>query len=210
MIKLAVFDFDGTIADTLRIILDAFEEIMQLDYKLDDTDIARFKNMPYKDILSHFGIKLHRVPGLVIKGRSVLNKNMQTVKPFTGIGDALKKLHSSGYRLAIISSNSTENIKNFLRKHDLDQYFDDVQGNIGLLGKTKSVTTLRKRQCLDASEVVYVGDEPRDIDAAKKAKVYSVAVTWGFSGDKILSKHKPFALVQTPAGLVQCVQNIGS
>lgn len=201
MIKLVVFDFDGTIADSFGIILAAFEELVPQQRKISKHDIEVLRNKPYKDILKHFNISIMKVPGLVIKGRSMLNKSIDAVKPFAGIDNALRRLNDDGYRMAIISSNSPKNIQYFLDKHNLQDYFQKVQGNVGLLGKTKLITNLARKNGCAANEVVYVGDEPRDIDAAHKAGVHSVAVTWGFIGASVLETHNPSALVNNPVDL---------
>lgn len=208
MIKLVVFDFDGTIADSFGVILAAFEELVPQQQKITQNDIEVLRNKSYKDILSHFHISIMKVPGLVIKGRSMLNKSIETVKPFAGIDNALRQLHEAGYRLAIISSNSPRNIQRFLKKHELHDFFEKVQGNVGLLGKTKVINGLIRKHGCTSDEVVYVGDEPRDVDAAHKAHVHSVAVTWGFIGASVLETHNPSVLVNRPIELPQAIAGL--
>lgn len=205
MIKLVVFDFDGTIADSFGVILAAFEELVPQQQKITQNDIEVLRNKPYKDILNHFHISIMKVPGLVIKGRAMLNKSIEKVKPFPGVDAALKQLHDAGYQLAIISSNSPRNIQRFLEKYDLHEFFEKVQGNVGLLGKTTVINGLIRKHGCKADEVVYVGDEPRDIDAAHKARVHSVAVTWGFIGASVLETHAPSIMIDRPNDLVKAV-----
>lgn len=208
MKKLAVFDFDGTIADSFGVIKAAFEELVPQDRKITQQDVEYLRNKPYRDILNHFNISIVKVPGLVIKGRKMLNKSIETVKPFPGMAEALRELHDAGFQLSIISSNSTANIQTFLTKYKLRDYFEHVQGNIGLLGKTKAVQVMMKRNGRKAREVVYVGDEPRDIDAAKKARVDCVAVTWGFIGEPVLKTHNPAQLISSPTQLYAAINQL--
>ena len=208
MTQLVVFDFDGTIADSFGIILAAFEELVPQKKKLTQEDVQFLRNKPYRELLKHFGVSWVKVPGLVIKGKSMLTKSIETVQPFRGMPEALKQLHELGFSMAIISSNSTVNINKFLNKHDLRECFQHVQGNISLLGKTKAINAMMKRTSSAANEVLYVGDEPRDIDAAHKARVKCIAVTWGFIGEPVLKTHNPARLVDTPKELVQAVRTV--
>jgi phosphoglycolate phosphatase len=49
--------------------------------------------------------------------------------------------------------------------------------------------------------VMYIGDEVRDIDAAKKAEVAAVSVTWGYNTEEVLTKNNPKIIIKTPSEL---------
>lgn len=208
MIRLVVFDFDGTIADSFGVILAAFTQIVPREEELTQQEIDVLRNKPYKDILDYFGISMFKVPGLVIKGRQVLKRSINHIEPFDDMQEVLRQLKTDGYILCIISSNATQNIEKFLRRHELQDCFDVVKGNVGLLGKPKVIRGLAKQLKCAKNEVVYIGDEPRDVDAAKRAGVASIAVTWGFSGEKILTKHNPTRIVHKPQKLAITIQDI--
>ena len=59
------------------------------------------------------------------------------------------------------------------------------------------------KQALHPSNVLYVGDEVRDIEAAKKAGIRIAAVTWGYNSKKALEAYKPDYLVTKPEELLQ-------
>ena len=166
------------------------------------------RNKSYKEILDYFGISYFRVPSLVVKGRQMQKKTAHSLQPFSGIDSELARLKAQGYTLCIISSNATPNIEKFLDKHHLSKYFDGVQGFAGLLGKAKLIKALMKQRGFTSDQTVYVGDEPRDVDAAKKAKVWSVAVTWGFGGSTILAAHEPTFLVDKTKELSGAINEI--
>jgi phosphoglycolate phosphatase-like HAD superfamily hydrolase len=54
-----------------------------------------------------------------------------------------------------------------------------------------------------ADEVIYVGDEIRDIEAAKRSKIPVISVTWGFNGTAILQQYQPDYLVHKPQEIIQ-------
>ncbi|TXG77315.1 HAD family hydrolase [Patescibacteria group bacterium] len=208
MKRLVVFDFDGTIADSFDEAVSVFKQLMPGQKDLTTEQIEVLRNKPYKEILDYFGISYFRVPGLVVKGRQILKKSIHKVHPFDGIDSELARLKADGYTLCIISSNATPSIEKFLDKHHLSKYFDGVQGYAGLLGKPKLIRALMKRRGFSPQHTVYIGDEPRDVDAAKKAGVWSLAVSWGFSGEEILAKHEPTFLVGDTKRLADAVDEI--
>lgn len=197
MTKLVLFDFDGTIADSFGVIFDIFKTLVPQEQELTKQQIREFRNKPYNELLSHFGISVFKVPGLLIKGRQMLRSSIDKVEPFDGITEVIQELHKSGHRLGILSSNSTQNIKHFVAKYGLESCFDVVRGNIGLLSKPKVIRTIMKHMDCPAADTTYIGDEPRDIDAAHKAGVRSIAVTWGFAGEQLLRTHHPEQVVKT-------------
>ncbi len=203
-----LFDFDGTLADSFGIVLEAFEKLVPQKSKLTKQQIQELKNKSYAELLSYFGISIFKVPSLVIKGRHMLKKSIDRVEPFNGMQEVLKALKQAGYHLVILSSNSPQNIQRFLKKHHLDTYFDSVHGDIGLLGKPKIIRSIKKKVGCDAEQVAYIGDEPRDIDAARRVGVHSIAVTWGFTGEKILRSHHPERVVRTPDDLPQAIGSL--
>lgn len=208
MNRLVVFDFDGTIADSFDAALTVFKQLVPEQENLTEEQIEVLRNKPYKEILEYFNISFFRVPSLVVKGRQILKKSIHKVQPFPDVDSALAKLKADGYTLCIISSNATPSIEKFLDRHHLSKYFDGVQGFAGLLGKPKLLRALMKQRGFKPEETVYVGDEPRDVDAAKKAKVHSVAVSWGFSGEKVLADHEPTFLVSEPKRLAAAINEI--
>lgn len=193
-----LFDFDGTIADSFGIIFDIFKTLVPQKEELTKQQIRELRNKPYNELLSHFGVSVFKVPGLLIKGRQMLRSSIDKVEPFDGVVEVIRELHEAGYRLGILSSNSTQNIKWFLSKYELELCFDMVKGGVGLLSKPKAIRAMMKQSGNHASETVYIGDEPRDVDAAHKVGVRAIAVVWGFAGEQLLRTHHPEQVAQTP------------
>jgi phosphoglycolate phosphatase len=208
MTNLVVFDFDGTIADSFDEAMAVFKKLVPGQEELTREQIDILRDKPYKDIFDYFKISYFRVPGLIVKGRQMLKRSIHKVNPYEGIAESLRKLKADGYSLAIISSNATQSIEKFLERHNLAQYFDSVEGYAGLRGKPKLIKALMKKRQAQSSQTIYVGDEPRDIEAAKKAGVWSVGVTWGFGGTAILAAHEPTLLVDKTTELAGAINEI--
>jgi phosphoglycolate phosphatase len=106
-------------------------------------------------------------------------------------------LNKRGYRLGILTSNSSNNVKSFLRRNNLE-YFDFIHSESNLFGKDKVLKRLKVR----LNNLVYVGDETRDVEAGKKCGVKVVAVTWGLSTKEPLFKSRPDWLISDPNELL--------
>jgi len=199
--KTIIFDFDGTIADTLSLVIDIYHKINRQAVPFTPEEVERLRGMTFLQIARELRIPPWRVPGMLVRGRSLMRKHLDEVKIFEGIEALIRDLHKEGVPLIIMSTNSASNIRKFLRGRQLDEYFVKVHGGIGVFGKARALKKIMEHDRLDPSNVYYVGDEIRDVEAAKKAGVHSVAVTWGYNNETLLATHEPFALVSTPAQL---------
>ena len=85
--------------------------------------------------------------------------------------------------------------------------FDFIVSGITLFSKHRSIKKYLKSEKIELEEIVYIGDEIRDINAAKKAKVKVIAVTWGFNSKEVLSEYQPDALVDQPQELIEVINN---
>jgi len=195
-----IFDLDGTLADSIPILLELVNELQIVDRTLTREDYDHAKNLSIQAILKELGIPFWRVPGLLIKGRAALTQHINKVPFFEGMDEVIQQL-AAGHRLFVMSSNSLANVQKFLDLHDIRAPFEEIYGGVGVFGKTKMLRKIAKQHALDMATTYYVGDEIRDVEAAKKAGVQSVAVTWGFNGEKILKTHQPAYLVHTPKEL---------
>jgi phosphoglycolate phosphatase len=64
--------------------------------------------------------------------------------------------------------------------------------------RQRVLTQVLKKQKIDKTEAIYVGDEIRDIEAAQKVGMKIISVTWGFNAKESLQKFHPDALADTP------------
>ncbi|HSX53539.1 MAG TPA: HAD-IA family hydrolase [Patescibacteria group bacterium] len=200
-----IFDFDGTLADSLPIVIELFYEWSGLD-PFSPSEIERMRNMSLKQVLAEVGIPLWKVPRLLAKARGQFGQRIDEVPVFAGMPEVIKKLHGGGHHLYVISSNSSQNIRVFLKKQGIEQYFRDVKGNAGLFGKARAIKSIMRTYNLAPKDCYAIGDETRDIDAAKKAGITSIAVNWGYNSDKALKARHPDHIVSKPAQISELLQ----
>ncbi len=192
MIKYIVFDFDGTLADTF----DLIKTIATNEYSEYDVDLELFKNEGAKGMLKKLDIPRWKLPGMILNVTTKL-RNSKDIKLFPSIVDLLHTLKKD-YKIGILSSNSKEIINKTLREYDIENLFEFVYSDSSLFGKHIVLKRMCSKYSIDPVSVIYVGDEDRDIIAAKKVKIKTVAVTWGFNSKEKLCKEKPDYLVDLP------------
>lgn len=162
MIKYIVFDFDGTLADTFDIIKKIVEE--EFD-EVSEQEINLLREKGAKEIIKLKKIKIWELPKMALRVTSKL-KNKKNVKLFPEIDILIKNLNKK-YRLGIVSSNSEENINQTLKKYNLEKSFEFIYSQSSIFGKNKVLKNMCKKYKINPKEVIYIGDEDRDIIAAK-------------------------------------------
>ena len=199
--KLVIWDFDGTLADSLASALSIFNRFAaELRYRpIDNPEMAR--SMTAREFLRHHGISLWRLGRLTRRFHAAASEEADKLKLHPGLPEVLEQLFTSGIRLGILSSNKEDNIRRCLRANGTEEYFAFVVGYPRLFGKGKALRRIVRAERAERAEVLYVGDEVRDIEAVRKAGVASVAVTWGFHAEQLLRGNGPDHVATSPTQL---------
>ncbi len=207
--KVIIFDFDGTIADTVDALVSIANRLaIDFGYKqISPEQLAFLKNLTSREIIKYSGVSLFKIPFLVKQVKGELKNKIPELKPIPGIKEALTELQNQGYKLGIITSNSKENVTRFLTINDLNHLFDFIYSGITIFGKTTIINNVLRQKQLKPQEVIYVGDETRDIEASKKANIQVIAVTWGFNSPEVLAKQNPDYLIQQPSELLEVMNS---
>ncbi len=193
-----LFDFDGTIADTLSLSVELYNEIAkQYNFvSADNSELPRLMSMTITEILKLKNIPIYMVPIALLNAKKKMKNRIAEVKPFAGIKKFLHDLKDAGYHLSIISSNSKENMLKFFKNNDID-VFDYIYSSTSLFGKDKLIKHYLKAVKTTSEKVLYIGDEIRDIESAKVSNIKIVSVTWGFNNKELIEQHEPNYIVDT-------------
>jgi phosphoglycolate phosphatase len=204
--KLVVWDFDGTVVDSRALMLAIFNRLAaEFRYRpIEDPEAVR--SLTTRQFLRQQGISLWRLPRIVRRFHSAAAEEAENLKLFPGLAEALDGLSCAGVRLGILSSNKEDTIRRCLRANGAEKHFDFVIGYPRLFGKGKALRRIVRAERRTAAEVLYVGDEVRDIEAAQKARVASAAVTWGLNAEPILRSCRPDLLATDPTVLRQLIE----
>jgi len=184
-----IFDFDGTIADTLqevRLVVNRLAE--EHDFKsVSAEELHEMRKLTLTETMKELGISKLLLPILLAKGTEVKTK---------------------ANVVGVLTSNSTENVELFLERNGMSGYFDFIKSSTLLSGKSKSLKQIFKKINRNASEAIYVGDEVRDIEACQKVGLPIASVTWGFNACEVLEKHRPDYLIDTTEDLKSCLDTV--
>ncbi len=205
--KFLLFDFDGTIADTWPVAENIIKKVgKEFGYDLKDEDVKVLRTMAPLDIILHFKFPPWKIPKLVDRVREELATEAKKIKLIPGIEKPLLDLKFKNYRMGILTSNLKETVDKFLLKNQL-LIFDLVVYEPGIFQKSKSFQKILKENNLNAKDVIYVGDEVRDIDFARESGIKIISVGWGFNKKEVLLKNKPDYFAENPSDLKKILKN---
>lgn len=183
MVKLILFDFDGTLVDSVNLIADAYNEYAAgrkgLQLVPEDTEgrnALRAKGS--REVLAYLGVRWYRLPFVRRAVRALIREKRKELAAYQGIPHVLSELKKRGYSLAILSSSPSPTITSFIRRNRL-AVFDHLVCDVPLFGKRRAIERILGKTETKPSETIYVGDETRDVEAARAAGVAAVGVTWG-------------------------------
>jgi phosphoglycolate phosphatase-like HAD superfamily hydrolase len=204
-----IFDFDGTIADSFVESLAAYNRIApRLRLRtIQDHELPGLRRMGAGELLRVLGIPMWKLPRLMIAARADLHDHFHSVKPIPGIAEALRDLSEAGCHLAIVTSNSEENVRQFLTRHQIADFQTIVAGS-SIFGKATRLRRLVKFARADRATTVYVGDTVPDVRAAREARTFAVAVAWGFNDRAPLEVEVPDALVESTRQLAPMIRRL--
>lgn len=205
-----IFDFDGTLADTLDAVVNITNRLAgEFGYQPTAPEqLAEIRNLSSREIVKQSGISVFKLPFLLRKVKEELRNDVYQLKLVPEIKDALVQLHARGNVLGIVTSNSEENVRTFLEIQGLRELFSFIYSGTALFGKHKVLRKFLRKNNLTPEDVIYVGDETRDIEASMKIRIKVVAVSWGFNSAQALAAQNPDFLIHHPRELVEVLGSL--
>ena len=197
--KFILFDFDGVIVDSFQAAME-INSLIYSDFTKDDyrkkfegsvnDESARWSDRRKSD-LDFFTEYTPRLP---------------KQKVFDGMIDVVKSLGEK-FNLIIISSTTSDLIKNYLKIHKLEQCFIEILGNDVHSNKTEKIKMVFEKYKTNAQNCIFITDTLGDIKEAREAGAKSIAVSWGFNNRDILEKGNPLVLVDKPEEIEKEIEN---
>lgn len=204
--KHIIFDFDGTLADSTAVLASVWNTIAkEYDFKeVQLEDIDSLKKISITERSKLFNFPLHKLPIILPQFYRLYQQSIKDVHLFRGMKDVLKAIENKGYTIAIISSNSKDNISEFLKVNDIN-HVSEVLCSSRIFGKDKVIKKYIKETNIKKSDVLYVGDEQRDIVACKKVGIPIIWVGWGYDAIEVIQSEKPDYKVFAPAEILTII-----
>ncbi len=213
MRKLAIFDLDGTLVDSIGSIANACNEalkennlqertIEEYKYFAGDGALELVKRAVYASGDTNYE-KLDRVYQIY---KNIFVKDCtKGVVPFKDIDKVLKELKEKGVKLAVLSNKPHERTLDVVDKIFGNNIFDMVLGYKNEETKKPNpygALLIASKLNIDVKDCAYIGDTDTDIKTGKNANMYTIGVTWGFRDEKELTDNKADAIVNNVLDLL--------
>jgi len=191
-IDLVIFDFDGTLADSTAWAIRAVRPLAErFKFKaVTEDEIAMLRGRTSREIIAYLGLPLWKVPLVAAHGKKMMAAEAHAIPLFSGTGDLLRGLSAAGLRLAIVSSNSEATIRSILGA-DLAALVDHYGCGAAIFGKAAKFRAVVRAARIAKDRVLCIGDETRDIEAAREAGLACGAVEWGYATRRALADYGP-------------------
>lgn len=196
--RLAILDFDGTLADSWPWLLGALDDTAARFglARITSAEAEALRGKDSRAALRTLGVPAWKLPRI---GAHLRRLAAEAPPPplFAGIPDMLRRLAAAGVTLAIASSNSAAQIRRALGP-ELEALIAHFAVEASLFGKAARFRRILRASAIPASHAIAIGDEVRDIEAARAAGIAAGAVGWGYAWPSLLERHAPDVLFATP------------
>lgn len=202
-----LFDFDGTIGDTIALIVASYHHALQTvaGLRAEDEEVRSWIGRPLLGVLEE-RYPRHAAEMLRVYREWNLANHDRLIRPVEGVAELLDELSAAGVHTGVVSSKKRETVELGLRVLGLDGRIRVLAGqDETVLHKPHPAPLLYAARQLGAvpAHCVYVGDATVDIEAARAAGMAAIAVTWGAGVRGPLEAMGPDAVVEDAAGLRQ-------
>jgi phosphoglycolate phosphatase len=204
--KLVIFDFDGTLADSFEWFLGVVDELAEKHKfkKFARTELDELRATSAKKVLAHLGISSWRLPAIGRHLHALARRDLAKISLFDGVDALLAALAESGVTVAVVSSSAEENIRRILGSKNVAR-IAHFECGASLFGKRVKLKKVLSRCRISPKETLYVGDEVRDMEAARAEGIPFGAVAWGFTHMHALLEHAPEETFSTVSDIAACI-----
>jgi len=190
--KLVIFDFDGTLADTLPWFTRVINKVAEkFNFKrIAPEEKETLRGYDANRMRKHLGVPLWKMPLIANHMHSLMAGDIRDIALFEGVDHLLQCLSGRGILLAVVSSNSSDNVRQLLGPANT-ALISDFECGVSVFGKQSKLRAILSKTGAAPAETIYVGDEIRDIEAAQSVDIAFGAVAWGYNTLEALTVHSP-------------------
>ncbi len=208
-----ILDFDGTIVDTRKSIIETVRETLKcLGHSLkDETEVGKMIGLPLSTTFEKVaGIKGGELD-LAIKEYRVKYPDiaLDLIELFPTVKETLKVIHNNGFKLAIASNRGKEILNNLLEKFEIKHFFWCIIGEQDVENKKPApdaVNLILKKLKKSSKDALIVGDTIYDIEMGKRAFCKTCAVTYGNGTFEELKAASPDFLIKNFSRLLNIIE----
>lgn len=204
---LVVLDFDGTLADSTEWMIGVLNHlaVRHRFRQVDSAQIEALRGQPTREVIRELGVSPWRLPFIAADMRKRSAADADSIPMYPGVPEFLRDLTDAGVTVGIVSSNGEATVRRVLGEcqHLIDAYACAVS----LFGKQRRLGSVARKLAVAPERALYVGDETRDVHAAKAAGFASAAVSWGYNNRSSLAAVRPTYLVDSWKELAAAIGN---
>ena len=216
MIKLCIFDLDGTVLDTVKSIAHFGNTALEMN-GIEPIEVNEYKYLAGRGVANLLrGMLNYRncytdelYQKIFLDYNTAYNANVSyKTTVFEGLREVLDRIKADGIRMAIVSNKPDFATRTVVKDLYGEGYFDFVTGQVpgGVLKPDPTVVlSVMESFGVTREECLYVGDTSTDMQTGKNAGMYTVGVLWGFRGREELSENGADLLIEKPSELYDCI-----
>lgn len=215
MKKLAIFDLDGTLLNTIDDLGHA------ANYALEKNGYPTHSIASYpffvgngvrrliERVLPEDARTVNIVDRLLVHFKEYYNEhNTDSTVPYQGIPELLNKLSAHGVAIAVASNKYQQATEKLINHYFPNISFVAVEGqkdNVPVKPDPSIVFEILSKAKMPKADTIYIGDSGVDMETARRACVDSVGVTWGFRPEKELIESHADNIVNSPSEIAALV-----
>jgi phosphoglycolate phosphatase len=203
---LVIFDLDGTLVNSASWFRSNLNVVAARHgfRQIDDAEIDTLRGQSSRAILAHLEIPLWKMPFIAHSLRKMMASNIDQIRLFEGVDALLAHLAKCGVLIAVATSNAEANARRILGESNA-KLVDHFACGASFFGKANVFRSVVKQLGADPRRSLAVGDEARDIEAARKAGLAVGAVSWGYATAELLQSQQPDHLFLSIADIQEAV-----
>ena len=203
--ELVIFDFDGTLADSAAWMMRAVNPMARrYGFKTaTDEEIEMLRGRSTREVIRYLGVSPWKLPLIARAGKKLMAADAHMIPLFPETSRMLRALHEAGVKIAVVSSNSEAVIRRVLGE-ELGNLVSLYACGASLFGKARKFKQVT-RQGVSRDKIICIGDETRDIEAARAVGLDCGAVNWGYAKPSILAQHRPTVSFSTMSEIISYV-----
>ncbi|MCJ2058482.1 HAD hydrolase-like protein [Methylobacterium sp. J-048] len=196
---LVVLDFDGTLADSFDWFCSVLNGVADRYRfrRVEAHEVEALRLQGARAIVAHFGIPRWKLPFIARHMHALAARDADRIALFPGVPAMLADLAAAGVPLAILSSNREDTVRRVLGPENAARIAAYACG-ASLFGKGRRLRTLLARRGVAPERTLCVGDEVRDLEAARALGCPFGAVAWGYTDARAFAALGPEYLFSEP------------
>ncbi|WP_181702055.1 HAD hydrolase-like protein [Chthonobacter albigriseus] len=205
-IRLAIFDFDGTLADSADWVFSTMNSVADRFgfRRVAPEEREELRGLSNREIIARLGVPMWKLPLIAAHMRKAVAADIDAIRPFPWTADLIGRIHAGGCAVGIVTSNAAENVARILGPETMARVAR-VEADASLYGKARKLSRMTAASGVDPASAVAIGDEVRDVEAAREAGIRAVAVTWGLASEAALARALPDAWAHSPDDLARLI-----